>query len=193
MSKNQGYGDVKQWNWTGRTDIATVGVDIDGVVKLCPFTVDTSLNMEYLSFEFTYSVANFGFWSINLHIGIYKAMKGIGGTVGWLELVHQKIFNWTGFGGIGTPVVVYDGSTATSATAIGLETIVDGAYYWAVLATYTGEAPLAITTTFNCQTIFPRMGAYLQANLTGQTSLPTTITKWSNLTQVRLPRISGIF
>ena len=180
---NQGYGGLKQWYWGMRSDICdgVASMVTTGVPYITPFTQDTvmAFKPEGMRFKFTYQMIDpFGTsnWTMTLKLGIYKMLKGTGGTSGTLELLPSQLtYSWAGKGSA-RPTTVYDGSTSLSVTALNINPITDGALYLVMLwnVNWSGIGPISLIT---CSGNNVSSGTWLYgtSGLTSQTSLPQTI------------------
>jgi len=196
--KKRGYGDIKQWHWGMRSDLpSAVNVVTPGTVYITPWTMDTPMKIENwvdesnggVRFKWSYTVDDpsdpfpgppfLASWTLDFHFGVYKMLKGTGGSAGTLGLIWSTAGGWVGEGdsaGYPTPIIKYDYSNSPSIAA-GTDTIItDGALYiamlWVFNATAGGVTP-AILSYGN--TVSSGTWLYGTSGLTAQTSLPQTV------------------
>ena len=83
---------------------------------------------------------------------------------------------WGGVGGVFTPVVIYDFSTATSVSTSIIDDVLDGALYLAQLwVTDSNSVGTAFVLNKYGNTVSSGSWLYFNSGLTAQTSLPQTV------------------
>ena len=178
----QGYGYQKMWHWAMRSDLPTASsVVTSGEIYFSPFTMDTPCKFQGalgVKGKWDYTVADgtgLFLWSISWYQGVYKRMRGASGSASTFKLIGVNTAAYTGAANV-AKTTVYDPSTASSVSTATIDNITDGQLYYANLwvAVASGDANITLNKFEN--SVSSGTWCYTKSGLTGQSSLPQTIT-----------------